>query len=636
MKTPLLFVHKRIKILFIIATIVLFCIGGKLVYTTIFAHAYISDKAMEMWERSFPIASKRGSILDCNGNDLVYNEPTMSVAVIPYQIKDKSVVSKKLSAILNVEEKRIFEKINKISSIVLLHPEGKKISYQDAEKIKKEELKGVYLVQDYKRIYPYKERLASLLGFTGIDGDGLAGIENYYNSYLKGKNGTLNYVSDAKGGFFQGIETHIVPPSTGFSLRLTLDSRIQDVLENAADIAMKKYSPEEIYMVAMNPNNGKILGIGNRPTYDNNNYQNYSSDIYNRVLPVFSSFEPGSTFKAITFASAINEKVIDIDKDTYYDKGYEIVKGRTIKSWKKGGHGLQTFLEVLQNSSNPGFVEISRRLGSERLYQYLVNFGVGNKTGVDIAGENKGIIFSKSNFDELNAAVSAFGQGIALTPIQLVTAFSATINGGNLLRPHILDAILNTNTGEEIYSYPLTIKNTVISKEASKTMRRALESVVSKGSGRRAFLEGYRVGGKTGTAQISENGVYLDGQYILSFIAAAPMNDPKVVVYFAMKKPKNCIQYGGTTVGPIIQEILSEILPLLNVKKDYSGIEKENTWMDVKTYKVPNFIGLEKSKVKSTHFKFVFNGEGNKVIDQLPKVGEKIEEGKTIWIMLGE
>lgn len=627
---------KKSKVIMAVAGLILIAIAGKLIYTNVFYRSFIADKAQDLWERSFPLAAKRGVIYDRNGKPLVTNDPALSVALIPNQVKDKEMTAARLAEVLNVDVTRVFQKINKKASLLLLHPEGKKLSYDDAMKIKDQNLPGVYLVQDYRRIYPYETRLASLLGFVGIDNTGLAGVESYYDTILAGKNGSLNYVTDAKGGAFDDIASRVEAPVAGFNLKLSIDLRIQEILENAMDNAVIKYNPKAIYALAMEPSSGRILGIGNRPTYDNNNYQDFDQSVYNRVLPVFSSYEPGSTFKAMTFAAAVNEGAIDIEKDTYYDRGYEIVAGTTIKSWKKGGHGLQTFLEVLQNSSNPGFVEISRRLGKDKLYQYINDFGFGQKTGVDIAGENKGIMFSYDNYGPLEVATSAFGQGLAVTPIQLVSAFNAVINGGHLYKPHVAEAVVNSSTGEEIYSYPTSLVRDVISEESSKTMRYALESVVAKGSGRKAYLDGYRVGGKTGTAQIAENGVYLDGTYILSFLAGAPMSDPKITVYFAMEKPVNCVQYGGTTVGPIIQEILEQALPVLGVKKDYSGVEREYTWMDTKTYEVPNFVGKSRKEVKSQYFKFSFTGEGDRVIDQLPKVGTRIEEGQTIWIMLGE
>lgn len=627
---------KKIKIIQILSIVALVLVGTKLSYETIIRNDILEAKALDLWERSFPLVAPRGLILDRNNKPLAINNPTYTVAVIPFQIEDKEEVARSIASIIDAKESVILEKICKRASIIRLHPEGRRISIAEANKINDLHLKGVYLINDNERYYPYNESMASLLGFVGLDNQGLAGVESYYDKYLTGVDGTLNYLTDAKGGLFENKSSRLVAPLDGFNLNLTLDLDIQNVLEREMTNAWIKYNPKEIIALALDPNNGEILGIGNRPTYNNNHYQDYDQEVYNRTLAVFSSFEPGSTFKAITFASALDAGVIDMDNDYYYDKGYEIVAGVRIKSWKKGGHGLQTFLEVLQNSSNPGFVEIARRLGKDRLYSYYQKFGVGQKTGVDISGENKGIMFNYDKYGPLEQATSSFGQGVSLTAIQLASMFSATINGGNLYTPHIAKSISTSQTNEIVYTFPSDVKRQVISKEASDKMRRALECVVALGSGKKAYVDGYRVGGKTGTAQIAQNGVYQDGKYVLSFIAAAPMDDPKVVVYFAMREPHNTIQYGGTTIGPIMGSILQEILPLLKVEKRESPIEREYTWMDVKSYEVPNFIGLEKSKVKSQYFKFAYFNEGNKVIDQLPKPGESLKEGSTIMIMLGE
>lgn len=627
---------KKLKIIELFSVFALCAVATKLGYETIVRNEYLSSKAQDLWERSFPLVAPRGLIVDRNLKEVAVNNPTYSIAVIPFQVKEKELVAREISSVIKADYESVYEKISKRASIIRLHPEGRRISLEEANAISQKNLEGVYLINDNERYYPYGEAMASLLGFVGIDNQGLAGVESYYDKYLTGVDGTLNYMMDAKGGLFPNVSSRIVAPIDGLNLQLTIDMDIQNILEREMKNAWLKYNPKEIISLAMNPNNGEILAIGNRPTYDNNNYQEYDPEIYNRTLAVFSSFEPGSTFKAITFASALDAGVIDMDNDYYYDKGYEIVGGARIKSWKKGGHGLQTFLEVLQNSSNPGFVEIARRLGKDRLYSYYKKFGVGEKTGVDISGESKGIMFNYDKYGVLEQATSAFGQGVSVTAIQLASMFSATINGGNLYTPHIAKAISSGFSNEIIYTFPNEAKRQVISKETSDKMRRALECVVALGSGKKAYLDGYRVGGKTGTAQIAENGVYQKGRYVLSFIAAAPMDDPQIVVYFAMREPKNTIQYGGTTIGPIIQTILAEALPILGVEKRESPIERTYTWMDQKSYQVPNFIGLEKSKVKSQHFKFVYYGEGNKVIDQLPKANEYLKEGSTIMIMLGE
>lgn len=630
---PKLF-FKRLKVIFIIVFILIGAVLFKLSYNTIFMYGKLKNSAEDLWNRSFPIKAERGRILDCNNNVLADNEPTLSIYAVPNQITDKEKTSQVLSNYLGMSQDDIYKRINKKSSSVTFHPQGKKLSYDVSNKIANENLPGIFLVQDTLRTYPYQEYMASLLGFVGIDNIGFAGLENYYNNYLSGKDGSLSYMMDAKGGLFSNKFYTIEAPSTGMNLKLTIDINIQNILERELSNAYLEYNAVDALGIVINPNNGEIFAIGNRPTYDNNNYQNYDQKIYNRLLPVFSSYEPGSTFKAITFASAINENLIDIDNDYYYDKGYEIVSGRTIKSWKKGGHGLQTYLEVLQNSSNPGFVNISRKLGSEKLYQYVKDFGFLEKTGVDIQGENKGVFFSKENFHELECATTSFGQGISCTPIQLVTAFSACINGGYLYKPHVGKSFIKND--ETIYEIKPEIKRQVISEETSKTMRRALECVVSKGSGRKAYVDGLRIGGKTGTAQISENGVYKDGRYILSFIAGAPMNNPQVVVYFAIREPTNCIQYGGTTVGPIIKRIMTDIFSYLKIDKNYDGEEREYTWMDEKTYPVANYIGMNKKDVKAKNYRFKYIGEGDYVIDQIPRVGEMIKEGGYVMICLGD
>lgn len=626
---------KKIFSLEIIFSLALAIIGIRLGYVQILKNNVLLNGASDSWQRSFPLMASRGYIYDRNGTSLAINVPTMSVAVIPYQVKEKAKTSNVLSSVLKIDAKDIYEQINKKISIVMLKNEGRKISEQQAVEINNLRLDGVYLLRGSSRYYPYETMLAHTLGFVGSDNQGLAGVEAYYNKYLQGNNGYLNYYMDAKGGLFSNLESNIISPASGMSLNLTIDYNIQSIMERELYNAYLKYSPESVIGISMNPNNGEVLAIVNYPTYNPNNYQNYDGTIYNRNLAIWKSYEPGSTFKVFSFAAALEEQLIDMHKDTYYDTGSVYVEGQRIKSWKKGGHGLQTYLQVLQNSSNPGFVSIAQKLGKDNLFNYITNFGFGSKTGIDIWGESAGIMFNYDNYNLLEQATSAFGQGVSVTALQLVTAFSSVINGGYLYTPSILDSISLTSTGEVIYEKENEIKRQVISKETSKKMREALEHVVSLGGGRNAYIDGYRVGGKTGTAQKAVNGVYQSGNYNLSMIAAAPMDNPEVVVYVAIDNPKSAIQYGGTVAGPIVKEILSDVLPYLGVSKRDGGIDKTYTWMDTKTYKVENYVGLERKKVKSQHFKFEFIGEGNIVIDQLPKYGEKVEEGSTIVVMLG-
>ncbi len=480
---------------------IMVAIIAKLSYIQIINYQDINKLANDSWERSFPLEPSRGIIYDSNLNEIASNLASMSVFVIPSQVKDANLMASSLSKILNVNEKNIYNKITKKTSIVKLFPEGKNISNEKAKEISNLNLKGLYLVYDNKRYYPYNELLAHSIGFVGIDNQGLAGLESKYENILKGQKGALNYKLDAKGGLLDGMSSEIISPVNGFNIKLTIDLKIQQILERELRNAFQKYSAESIYGIAMNPNNGELLAIASYPSFDLNNYTNYSQEIYNRNLPVWKSYEPGSTFKVFSFAAALEEKKIDMFKDTYYDDGTEIVDGFTIKSWKKGGHGLQTFLEVLENSSNPGFVEISRRLGRETLYNYVKKFGFSKKTNVDLIGEASGIFFDFDRYNNLENATTSFGQGISVTQIQMIRAFCSVINGGVLYRPKITKAVMMPYSNEIIYEVPTIIDNEhVISKETSEKMRYALESVVAHGSGRKAYMEGYRVGGKTGVA----------------------------------------------------------------------------------------------------------------------------------------
>ena len=619
------------RILFLIILAIIIRLG----YSQLISYKSLTSKATESWQRGFPLEAARGKIYDHNGEVLVDNLTTSSVIVVPSQVRDYVNTAYHLSKILQCDEKQMLEKVKKKVSVERLQPEGRQISDEKALAIQKLRLPGVYLVQDTLRYYPKKNYLAQTLGFVGIDNQGLIGLELKYDKYLTGTNGSINYYMNAKSQNLNIYPADYIYPTAGLDMKLTVDDRVQDVIERELNNAYATYNPDSILALAMDPQTGAILGICSKPDFDPNDYKNADSEIYNRNLPIWKTYEPGSTFKIITFSSALNENLFDMDKDTYYDKGYEIVNGARIKSWKKGGHGLQTFREVLQNSSNPGFVEIGRRLGKDRLYNYVKNFGLTEKTNVDMTGESTGLMFSYDKFNEVEQATVAFGQGISITPIQLVRAVSACVNGGYLYEPYIVDEIIDPKTKEVVYQKEKKLIRQVISKETSAKVRDALEGVVTDGGGKNAYIDGYRIGGKTGTAQRAINGTYAGNGYILSFIGIAPIDNPEIVLYLAMDNPKNCVQYGGTTAAPIARKMLVDILPALGVKKVTSQKEKAYVWTDVKTYKVQNYVGMNKKDVKSDEYGFEFMGEGNKVIDQLPRVGEKIEEGQKVKIMLG-
>lgn len=625
---------KRINAIFIGALVLFGCILCKLGYEQIINQGSIVDKAKDLWQRDFKLAGNRGTIYASDGRELAVDVPSTSIIVVPAMIEDADQAADVLSQILNANRDALYKKLTNHVSTQKLQPEGRNISDEQALAIQDAQIKGVVLVQDSKRYYPNGNYLAQVLGFTGIDNQGLAGLELEYDEYLSAQNGDLKLPFDAKGNQLD-INEEVINQGQGMDMVLTIDSTIQDIIEREMNNLMERYKPKSALALAMDPNTGEILAMVSKPDFDPNHYQDSTSEIINRNLPIWMSFEPGSTFKSITFASALEEKCFNMYTDTYYDRGYEMVEGARIKSWRAGGHGLQTFLQVLENSSNPGFVEIGRRLGLDRLYQYVIDFGFGSKTGIELPGESTGIMFKKEAMGPVEQATVAFGQGLSVTPIQLVRAFSAVINGGTLYKPMIVKQLVDPISKDIVQEFEPTPQGQVISKETSDLMHVALESVVANGGGKNSYIKGYKIGGKTGTAQKAVDGVYLSNEYILSFLSAAPMDDPQIVIYVAADSPQNDVQYGGTVVAPVVRKCYEDILPYLNVEKVDEQIPKKTTWLDPIEIIVPDLIGKSKNECKMEGLSFEFVNEGEIVIDQLPKAGEVLLEGGKVMITLG-
>ena len=624
-------IHRRMKIALLIILFVFIVIILRVFYIQVIDYKKLNEKASDLWSRNLPIKADRGLIYDRNGVILADNATTTSLVVIPNQIKNKEETATKLAEILNVSYDDMYKHVSKKTSIERVHPEGRRLSYEVADKIKALKLDGVYLVKESQRVYPYDSHMAHTLGFVGIDNQGLSGIELTYDEYLTGEDGAIKYYSDAKGNKLSLSEVY-EQPQDGMNITLTINNEIQTSLERELSNAVTKYNPDRAIGLVMDPNTGEILAISARPTFDPNNYQNYSLEEINRNLPIWATYEPGSTFKIITLAAALEEGKVDLNKDTFYDKGSIKVENATIHCWKHGGHGKETFMQVVENSCNPGFVVLGQRLGKNTLFDYIDSFGFGKKTGVDLNGEASGIIFDRNKVGPVELATTAFGQGVSVTPIQQVTAVSAAINGGTLYKPYIVKSINEPETNTVIKENKPTKVRQVISEETSKKVREALENVVANGSGRTSYIEGYRVGGKTGTAQKVENGHYLSNNYILSFIGFLPADDPEVVVYIAIDNPKGTVQYGGTTVGPISKAVLKDCIKALNIEKREGGKEKKYVWTDPKTYTVPNVTNksVEDAKKELKGFNVSVEGSGDKVIYQSPEVGVKLEEGSTV------
>lgn len=630
-------IDSKIKLLLITIISLFLIIILRVAYVQTIDYKKLNTLADDLWSRNLPIAADRGLILDRNGIVLADNITTTSLVLIPNQIKNKEEASSKLSKILNISKKEMDKHIYKKTSIERVHPEGRQLSYETADKIDKLKIDGVYLVKESKRYYPYDKTLSHVLGYVGIDNQGLSGLELEYDHYLTGENGAIKYFSDAKGNNLKLSQVYVAPQS-GINLQLTIDYNIQKSIERELNNIVDMFSPDMALAVAMDPNNGEILAMSSRPTYDSNNYKKFNNETLSRNLPIWASYEPGSTFKIITFASALEEKLIDMEKDHFYDSGSVHIGGSRIGCWKSGGHGDQTFLQVLENSCNPGFVKLGQLLGKEKLFSYLDTFGFGQKTGIDLNGEGKGIIFDLDKVGELELVTTAFGQGVSVTPIQQITAVSAVVNGGNLYRPYIVKNFLEPETKSIIKSNKKELVRKTISKDTSNKMRYALESVVARGGGRYAYIDGYRIGGKTGTAQKVKDGKYLVGNYIMSFMAVVPANDPKAVLYVAIDNPKNTAMLSSYTTAPVARRILLDIIEALDIKEQKGEIEKVYQWNDPEYKMVPDVIGktLKEAKKELYLFDIEYSGNGNKVLEQSPSKGKKIAVGSKVRLLLGD
>lgn len=628
--------NERMKLVLVIIIFLFIVIILKVFYIQVVSYDKLNSYATSLWSRNLPLEANRGIIYDKDGVVLAGNITTTSLVLVPNQIVDKESTAQKLADILNVSYDDMYAHVSKKTSIERVHPEGRRLSNEVADKIDGLGIEGVYLVKESKRNYPYDTLLSNTLGFVGIDNQGLSGLELIYDEYLTGSYGAIKYYSDAYGNKLSLSQVY-EKPQDGMNITLTIDYELQEALERELDNAMSMYSADQAFGIAMDPNTGAILAISSRPNFSPSNYQDYTIEEINRNLPIWMTYEPGSTFKIITLAAALEEGLIDLEKDYFYDSSVVTVEDAKLHCWKHGGHGEQTYLEVVENSCNTGFVNIGLKLGKNKLFDYINKFGFGQKTGIELSGESSGILFNVDNIGDLETATTAFGQGVAVTAIQQITAVSAAINGGILYKPYIVSTMNDPETNQVILKNEPTVVREVISNQTSQLVRYALESVVANGTGHNAYIAGYRVGGKTGTAQKAENGSYLTGNYITSFIGFMPANDPKIVIYIAVDNAKGVSQYGGTVAAPLARNFLLSAIPILGLKYDSNGMSKEYVYPDKKYYTVPDVSGLslKEAKKKLKNFKVESEGEGN-VLYQSPSAGIDIYEGDTVRLYLSE
>ncbi|RED65774.1 stage V sporulation protein D [Cohnella lupini] len=637
MKISQVTVRKRLYFALVFLVIAFAALIIRLSYVQLVAGAEITKKAEDSWRRDIPFQAKRGEILDRNGIRLAYNISSPTIMAIPIQVKDKRETARQLSGPLGMSEDLLFKMLSKRESSVELKPGGRKLTAEKAQEILALKLPGIVVSEDNKRFYPYRNLAAHVLGFTGSYNQGLTGLELQYDERLTGFKGSVSYLADAAGRKMPQSSDQFMPPLDGLSLQLTIDQTIQSIVERELDQAMLQYQANSVIAIAMNPNTGEIYAMGSRPTFQPDKYQEVPVEVYNRNLPIWMTYEPGSTFKIITLAAALEEGKVDLEHERFYDPGYIEVGGAKLRCWKKGGHGSQTFLEVVENSCNPGFVTLGQRLGKEKLFSYIYDFGFGKKTGIDLKGEENGIMFKPKQVGPVELATTAFGQGVSVTPIQQITAVSAAINGGKLFKPFVSKSWIQPKTGMVLEETKPELVRQVVSPETSKKVREALEKVVAQGTGAKAFLDGYRVGGKTGTAQKVVNGRYSPNEHIVSFIGFAPADNPQLVVYVAVDNPQG-IQFGGVVAAPIVRNIMADALPHLGVKPRTEQVEKEFKFGEPRIVTVPNLVGKTVSDLyedMNSNFQLATSGTGNTVIRQAPSAGARVDQGSVIRIYLG-
>ena len=562
--------RRKICIFCFVVFLIGFLLIGRLIYLMIFRHDYYSQKAIELQQRERQIKAARGEIIDRNGVVLATNEAVCTISVIHNQLTDEETVIQVLCTELGLSEEYVRKRVEKVSSIEKIKSNvpkdvGKKImSYQ---------LDGVKVDEDYKRVYPYGELASKVLGFTGSDNQGIIGLESKYEQVLKGQDGTILTFTDARGREMERLVESRMEPVSGNTLQVTLDYNIQSYCMQAAHKAYLQKEADSVSVLVMNPQNGEILAMANYPEFDANNpfsliekYAQYKdtekeSDYLNEMWRnpcVSDTYEPGSTFKIITTAAALEEGTVAIN-DSYYCPGYIMVEDRKIRCHKTVGHGAETFEQGIENSCNPVFISVGLELGVDRFYHYFERFGLLDKTNIDLPGEAGTIMHKKDNIGPVELATVSFGQSFQITPIQLATTVSSLINGGTRVTPHLGMSITDSQTGEVEYLEYDSLRE-ICSEDTSEILQYLLEQVVSEGSGNKAYVEGFEIGGKTATSQTlprSEN------KYISSFLGFAPASDPQVLVLVIINNPQG-VYYGGTVAAPIAQEIFENILPYLD------------------------------------------------------------------------
>ncbi len=549
-------IRKRLAVVLIIVILIMGALSCRLGYLQLYQSHWLSENAIDQRIRNIPVEARRGNIYDRKGQKLAVSISIESVYAIPAEIRDVETTAANLAAILDLDKNKLLDKLKKRQAFTWI---ARKVTTEQAEGIRKVDLAGIGLTEEGERYYPQDNVAAHVLGFTGLDSQGLDGVELTFDQYLRGNKGSIVIEYDAKGREIPYAVHRYLAPEVGNDVYLTLDIVIQQIVERELDKVMQETKAKGASIIAMDPYTGEILALANRPDYNPNHFAEYEPKNW-RNAAISNAFEPGSTFKILTTTAALGEKIVSLN-ERFFDSGAIEVQGRTIHCWKHGGHGSETFKEVVENSCNTGFVTVGLRLGGENFYKYLHAFGLGKTTGIDLPGEAKGILIKESKVTPINLATMAMGQSIAVTPIQLIDAVCAVINGGEHIKPQIVREIKNKD-GAMVKSFAKEGLGQVISNEVSVEVKEVLESVVANGTGKNAAIEGYRIGGKTGTAQKVGPGGYMPGKYIASFIGFAPADKPQIVFLVAIDEPEG-IYYGGQIAAPVFKNVMQDVLPYI-------------------------------------------------------------------------
>jgi len=565
---------KKMLIVFLCALVVIIGLTGRLVYLMVFDAEYYQEKAKSLHEREREIKAARGEIIDRNGTVLATNKTVCTISVIHSQIKEPERVIKELSSILGLEEETVRKRVEKVSSMERIKTNVEK---EVGDKIRNLELDGVKVDEDFKRYYPFEELASKVLGFTGGDNQGIIGLEVGYENELKGQNGMILTTTDARGIELDGVAEDRIEPRAGNTLQISLDYNIQMYAQQMAEKVMEEKQAEKVAILLMNPKNGEILAMVNVPEFNLNEPFVLNTEGSENLTPeekqdalnqmwrngcINDTYEPGSTFKIITSSACLEEGVVKLD-DCFHCPGYKMVEDRKIRCHKVGGHGSETFVQGIQNSCNPVFIEIGLRLGTDDFYKYFEQFGLMGETGVDLPGEASTIMHKKENVGQVELATMSFGQSFQVTPVQMAATVSSLINGGYRVTPHFGVQVLDAK-GKKIETLHEGRGKRIVSEETSKTMQKLLESVVSEGSGKNAYVEGYSIGGKTATSQTLPRSA---NKYISSFIGFAPTQDPQILGMCVIYDPQG-IYYGGTIAAPVIGDIFENIFPYLGIEKE--------------------------------------------------------------------